>query len=240
MALNSSCPPSVGQCNEWFTFVGYNVVQTTVSSIGIICNTLIIVVFTRNSLRGASFTFMLGLAIVDLIVCTLSLPLGLFRCLKTTVPWKNLMRNIYTIYILVPISNSFCACSVWTTLAMSIERYVSIKDRSGNRSKRFTSSHASVTIFSLLVMAQALHVPYFFHRYIDPRDPKRLIVSDFGKTEGFRVYLWIRMTLMKFIPIVSVAIVNGLLIKVVVTATKRQNQLVFPHTHQVNFVSSRT
>ena len=226
-SVHVNCSPIPHGCPELPLYIGYTYVLTIICGVGVVFNILNIVVFAHKCFKGSPFTFMMGLAMVDLLTCTLAFPAGLMRCLPSTGEDDMLHRQRYGIYVYMPIVNALAACSVWTTLSMSIERYIFIS-RPLLARRICQPRYAKICIVTLLVGAFAIHVPYFFYIYINQQN--KYEETEFGSSPGFKVYVWIRTSLMKYVPILAVAVINVFLLKAVISATKRHKQLVVPST----------
>ena len=103
--------------------IGYIYIASFIAIFGIISNILNILVLRRLYSCGPPFNYMFGLAFVDIVPCVLLLPVSIMRCMALS-PQAQLFNNIFKIYLFVPFTNTFGACSVWITLAMSTERLV--------------------------------------------------------------------------------------------------------------------
>ena len=60
--------------------IGYSYVITIVAIIGIVSNILNIIVFSKKTFTGSSFTYMRYMAVMDLVTCSLYLPMGIWKC----------------------------------------------------------------------------------------------------------------------------------------------------------------
>ena len=221
-------------------YIGNTFVIAIISAMGILTNTCCILIFTKSSLKshfkGSAFTFMLGLSIIDLINSLLMFPFGVLHCECINSPSESeYIRASYGAYVIQPVYNAFAASSVWTTVAMSVDRFIFISKPILSRGicKPLTAKVGTIFITISCIL---LHIPFFFQVTFDK--DKNLLYTDFGRSHGFNVYLWIRHVIAKFIPIVSVAVLNTCLLVTVIKARNRYKR-TFTTNAATNQLSSR-
>ena len=212
-------------------YIGYIYFHTPIALIGVILNSLNLAVFTRNKFKGcgSTYTYLTALAVADLMTCLLAWPIGIMRCVPHTYTWQHYFREIYEIYIYIPIVNSFATASVWLTVIVSMERYFFISRPSASclSSKKITKW----AIAAISVCAFLINFPYFFHRTVSDTDQPNY--TDWTYSIGYEVYVWCRLFLVKLIPILIIAVVNTLLGVKVCQANRRRKAMVFPSATQV-------
>ena len=213
----ATCPRDV--------YVGYVYVLTAVSVAGIVLNATNIVVFTRTGQRGSPFAYLFGISVVDLVTCTLAMPVGMLRCVPAEDHGHVLAGDLYVSFIYLPVANSFATCSGWVTVAMSVDRFIYIKSPICAR-RYSTTKQAKRMMGVLFALSCCMNLPYAFAKTV--RDGK-VEVSTYGSSQAFVVYLWMRVILVKMLPIVITALFNGLLLRAVFKAAVRHKKMVSPN-----------
>jgi hypothetical protein len=218
------------KCNSVGEYAGYLYVFTPLSIIGVVFNTLTLLVFRRFPvpLSNASFIYLLAVSWANLIVCALCIPVGVVRCLPKGTSYQATWKQIYEIYIYLPIANTFGCASVWLTTVVTIERYLVVAHSHtwlGIAVSR--PSHPYHAIIAVSMSAFAISAPYFF--VFVPGDDAPMY-TEWGASGGYAVYSWCRLVLTKTIPIILVAMGNGLLVYTLWAARRRRLKLVGPRT----------
>ena len=215
-------------CSRHVDYVMNVYLFTTITCVGVVTNILNLTVFVdrKSKLNGTTFTLLKALATADFFVCVMCVPAGISRCVPYRHHWEIALRQVYEIYILIPVSNSFAAASGWLTVILAVERYIAVRFLNGPSFRRISTW---VCIILTYLCAFAINVPYFWYREpnYDGIYPK---LTRFGVSDGFNIYLWVRMILMKGVPIVFILIFNGLLVHAVHVANQRRKALVFQNT----------
>ena len=143
--------------------IGYECINTPVALFGIVTNILIIVVMRQKCFRCRPYTYMQWIAFVDLIICSLTAPVGFLRCEKHN-PMAQFFIGVYMWFICYPLSKAAAACSVWTTMALTVDRLLAIK-----YPFRKNTWHAKYVALVFAICALALYSPYFFTLYYNQR-----------------------------------------------------------------------
>ena len=186
--------------------VGYNVIYLFLCVLGIVTNILNLIVLSSRRFRinSSSFTYMRGLAVFDWLTCVLSIPYGIAKCNIMTRTGVLLFR-FYICFIYFPIVSATGACSVFITLAMSIDRLVQLKLpflKMGTKSSR----NAAITTALLYFSSQIIHMPFFFGYTLDRTG--LAIPTPWRMSKQFDVFMWISTILVRIVPIIGIFIVN--------------------------------
>lgn len=212
-------------CEGVFQFVGYIGLLPLVCFCGSTLNVLNLLVFRQKGLKFQSSTLILlrCMAVMDLITLVIVFNLGFCRCLRNVSDGESLAQDIYVSYIFIPFSNMSGCTSVWTTVAVALERYTSVAHPA--IAKRFSiRENAAMLVLIFIFSSLLLHMPYFFlHNVSLGNEP---VYTDFGNSTSYIVYSWIRLVLAKMIPIATVAIVNSLLIYSAWMAHRRTKRMI--------------
>ena len=200
-----------------------NVAFTFFCLLGATTNVLILLVLRSKQFPAtSSFTFMAGQAVYDLLACVGSIPMGVLECSIFTQQEFWVMR-FYLCFLYYPLVRTFAACSIYTTLTMSVDRIVQLKIPTlymGTRPAR----RAGVVLVGLYVALQALHFPFFFG-YRIARDGT-IPQTKWRQSAQFPVFMWIATVMVKMAPLVFVIPCNVWLTKLVIKFHKRRQRLI--------------
>ncbi|CAH8497283.1 unnamed protein product [Heterobilharzia americana] len=139
---NSSVPEISNQTNvkkssdcsiSLAEFIIYFYIQPIICFIGFILNILNVIIFCGPQFSGAAYAYMIAMSLADAITLISYLPSGLVRC-GGYFPYCHhpsfrqfrIHLLYYNAYILFPIGNISETASVWFTLVLSIERYLTM------------------------------------------------------------------------------------------------------------------
>ena len=165
----------------------------------------------------------------DLMACVTIFPIGLCRCIDPGDElWKSYLQQFFEIYIYLPLSNWFGCVSVWLTTVVSFERYFCVAYPLKAK-YLWTSQITRCIIIGIYISGFLMYLPYFFLRTInDEGAPPGY--TDWGNSDGAYVYSWIRMFLVKTIPVVSVTVLNALLLYRLLKINNKRKTMVQPST----------
>uniref|UniRef100_A0A5K4FBA1 G_PROTEIN_RECEP_F1_2 domain-containing protein n=3 Tax=Schistosoma mansoni TaxID=6183 RepID=A0A5K4FBA1_SCHMA len=114
-------------------FIIYFYIQPIICFIGFILNILNVIIFCRPQFSGAAYAYMIAMSLADAITLISYMPSGLVRCGKYFVYCQHpafrrfrIYLLYYNAYILFPIGNISETASVWFTLVLSVERYLTM------------------------------------------------------------------------------------------------------------------
>ena len=229
-ACIENCTDTVYSCvYQSAEYYGYLYIYTPVAVVGVVFNCFNLRVLARTSFKGcmSTFTFLRAMAVADLLCLILVSPIGIIRCANQSYEWQHYTRQVYEIYIYLPIANSFACASVWITMTVAIERYITIT-RMALAKQICTKFYARWTIFFIYISAIAINFPYHFYRRVS--DTVCREYTDFASGEGFQVFSWLRTCLAKYIPIVIVSVFNILMLVTVCAHNRKRRCMVFPQS----------
>ena len=225
MTLNCSFPPRNGCALEFR--IGSNFVNPLVCVVGVVTNALNLAVFYNRHFKliSSSVTYMKALAFVDGLTCLLSVPYGLGVCNVLTDLELFWWYRSYICFIYYPIVRTTGACSVYVTLAMTIDRLFQLKRPAdvvhGNSTK--SAKNASIAVVTIYILLQILHLPFFFVYTVNKEG--HVVKTKWRSDKGFPVYMWISNVLVKLIPIICIIPVNMWLVKILVDISQRRREL---------------
>ena len=220
------------RCSTMEEYVGYVYIIPFICSLGVIFNILVLFVFSQSSFQArigsSTLTYLTGLAVADGMASLVSLPIGYFRCVESENPVQKFFWNWYDKYIYFPFSNTFGTASVWITVAVSLERCI-IVSRNNIQARHdviFRTRFARVTLVIIFILSFAICFPIFYYYEDVSSESSTLIISCFGQSVNYEIYLWIRMFLVKFFPIIVVTACNFILIKTTWSSNRKISGLI--------------
>ena len=209
-----------GQCTPTGVYIGYVYFLTSICTLGTVFNVMNLCVFYKKSFKTkivpSTLHYLTGLAIADATASFSMLPLGLSRCIHSGNTTLEHFWNVYQMFIFLPVSNSFGTASVWITLIISAERCIFITWYSGlgcHREGLCPNNTRAITI-ALFVAAFIFNIPFWFDYDVDVTLATGILTfSIFFQSTFYEVWLWIRIFIVKIIPICAVVIFNCILLK---------------------------
>ena len=207
-------------CSTTAEFIIYMYVFSIVSYTGIILNVLNLVVFTRPGYRmnKTTLTFLTALAAFDLGYLFTAAGIAVIRCVPPKQSWEVYFRSYFEVYVYLPICNSLASASVFLTVVISAERFLSIRQVTWVKPRRDRWKVVG-TVVTCLVAGLAMNAPYFFYKEVD--DNGETTYTEYGQSEGFAHYSWARLILNKILPIVIIIVFNSLLVSAVVRSRRQ-------------------
>lgn len=228
-------------------YAAYVYVLTPICIIGVVFNCLSLAVFLSKPFYGAcsptttdgnqpttmstatahvgkTLIHLIALATADVLCLLVASAMGPVRCVPVTGGASEVLARQFYEVVMMPLLNTFAAASVWFTTIITVKRFFYVRRRMvivfavtqltlSNSSGRRRTWLGVVLVY---VGALVAHLPYFFTMQIDPSKSKP-VTTEFGTSFAFQIYLWIRMVVVKLIPITlviasNIALVSTLLI----------------------------
>lgn len=209
------------QSTEYYVYL---CVYTPIVLIGMLFNGCNIFVLANSTFKGCgpTFTFLTAMAVADLLCLIISCPFGMTQCILSEDNFQSFSTHMYEIYIFMPMANTFATASVWITMTVAIERYISVNHIS-LAGKICTKKYARVALVIIFILSFILHIPFFLFYKVEDGDT--ILYTEFAYSKEAEVYDWIRTFLAKYIPIVILVIFNLLLLYCVYQATKKRQNM---------------
>ena len=203
-------------------------VQPAICVFGILCNVLNLIILTRPRLKESPYTYLLGLAVADLGAL-------LMVFVRTVISQRHgegvFAWQFYNGYIFLPFANIFSNTSVWITVFLTMERWISVTFPL--RAKKIcTRRLARRVILCIVVVIFIINVPRFFCRRIikeeDPEDGKisySTFSSDFEQSDLYRGITWMYIIFIHAIPCLTLIVLNTCLLYIVYKANRSRADL---------------
>uniref|UniRef100_A0A0K2VEW3 G-protein coupled receptors family 1 profile domain-containing protein n=1 Tax=Lepeophtheirus salmonis TaxID=72036 RepID=A0A0K2VEW3_LEPSM len=209
------------QSIEMVNWIAYNFIAYIIVSIGIIGNILNLVVLSRPNLKGVMYVYLLGLAVSNLAVLISAIP-ALANLVNGKSDNSNYYGAFFQAHMEIPLLNSFMASSVYIIICMTVNRYISIY-KPTHFQRIHTYKNARIAITCSFLGGTLLHIPLCFEKQVLSNCTNLTGIMEHctWKSEDnkavtdeqlFQVYLYISETLLRFGPIITLAILNILII----------------------------
>ncbi|KAK6759907.1 hypothetical protein RB195_021461 [Necator americanus] len=222
--MNSTSPSGAATVAN----IAYCYVLPMVCAIGVIGNITNLVVLASRRLRAVSYMYLRALAVADLLCMIFVLLFVTTEILtKNGAPINQYkVYQIYQCHFMLTLINWALGAGVYVVVALSLERYISIvfpmHFREWNSPRRATNAIAIAYIIPAL-----LYVPYAITRYksIEKWDENvnatiyRIDDHEVYRTIPWQIYKWTRETILRFLPIVTLSVLN---IQIMIAFRRRQ------------------
>ncbi|KAI6199699.1 FMRFamide receptor [Aphelenchoides besseyi] len=210
-----------------------------ISLAGVVFNLTSLYVFTRKSFRKRSINVLLcGLSLSDLCLCILAIPVFSLAQVQTIipdVPLKVTSRILVYAYPIVIISQT---ASVWTMVAVSIDRYLAVCHPFSAR-LHSTTKRAFATVCGIVVFSIAYNFIRFWEYKIndEPGVPEDKQILGLLREEHWYM-LWyqnVAMLITQFaVPLVVLSVLNCLVARTILKAGEMRRELVASERREFN------
>lgn len=224
--------PAYAQFRDLTRFWIQRVAVPLIMVIGLFGNLITIIIMTRRRMRSTTNMYLAALAFVDMLYLVLTFVLGLSH-------YPNMAERKYYFYwrlkpFLMMLTDACSNTSVWLTVTFTIERYIAVKYPMRGKvwctEARAKKLIAFVFAFSILF---ALPVPFEWE--VVERGPASengntialsLDNTEFGRDEVYKtIYYRLTAIMFYFLPLLSVTLFNGFLIRSVHQSKKERNRM---------------
>ena len=209
----------------------YNFVIPGICLFGILCNVLNLIILTRQHMKESPYTYLMGLAVADLSVLSLSLVESVFS--------RNLGKGIYTwkifdAFVYFPVANFLATASVWVTVFLTIERFISV--RFPLHAKDIcTKELARKVVTGIFAVALAVNIPRFFCLYVLKHGEEYILVrTHFEETKFYKAVTWFYISTVHLIPLVTLFVLNICLL-LTISRAHRQRTTLYQHKHDLRW-----
>lgn len=219
-----------------FEFITEGVILTTLGVLGIIGNVISLIILSRPEMRSSVNCGLQGLAFFDTIVLISSVTMmGLQKLgYRVSILYRYTFEMFpFVVMFAYPIGLQAQTGSVWTTVGVTVERYVAVCHP---LKARFLCTYRRARVFNLLICIFALcyNIPRFWEisirQVIDPETNSSVYIahaSVFRKNKLYYevYYIWLYLFVMYFIPFLTLAVLNVFIWKAVQHANKDRQRL---------------
>lgn len=218
-------------------FVAYGIVAPIIVSVGMLGNLLTIFILRLPQFRGVTYTYFLTLAVSDFLSLFFCISFLHHMLLQGTYLYSTAVWYSYFEQLVVNIPMS---TSVLVVMCVTVDRFFSVC-RPTDFKRIHTSSYARAGILSSMVIAAAVWLPTSAlmkpklssqcetSSFVPPDNRTwwvACMVKDIGHNPYYIAYAWIRQTIISFIPIVVLILLNGLIVREFLRLRKKKDQMV--------------
>lgn len=219
-------------------------------TVGIVSNTLNILVLIRPRMRTSTNTYLVALSLCDLLYCISLLALSIRLVGSFEVNWSYMI----CVPQLLAFGDIWSNCATWITCAFTVERFIAVSSPMLARSI-CTIARSKRIILAVFLVALSLTVPDWFTRtigcgvcvsrnqsicieqsYCTALDQpvcapeqcwSKFVLRDteFGLSSSRFGWPVIKTSLVIFIPLVLLTVFNGLLIQSVLQASRKRKMI---------------
>lgn len=231
------------QLTQDMELIIYGYVMPVVNSLGIVAAIVCIIVFTRRQMRSSLNVYLAGLSVFDLLVLLMGLLIypPMTHCVASEM--KKASRGAYneepsficvffwrTALATYPLSVTAQAASVWTCVAITIDRFLAVKYPLQMRSW-CTPQKAACVLSAIAVFSIVYKFPTVFELTNDEQG--RLVPTTLRRDEHYKkIYTTYSYLLVLFlIPWAIMIVLNIVVIRAVHTAYKLRRTMT--HSRQV-------
>lgn len=195
-----------------------------VCGVGILGNIANLITLASPKLRAVSYMYLRALGVADLL-CMFSVLIFVFFEIMKLLDWESIYGHYisawYRAHTMLPLINASVSAGILIVVALTVERYISICwpifFRQWNSLRK-----AVPLIIVAYVLPVLVYIPMCWQMEVVEKsdrnysngiviysvvDNRKLLVSG-----TYQAYKWTRETLLKFIPIVSLAVLNLLIV----------------------------
>ncbi|KAF6779038.1 hypothetical protein AHF37_01408 [Paragonimus kellicotti] len=189
--------------------------------VGLILNFINVGVFVHPAFTAPAYIMMRFLSLADAITLGLRIPQGSLVYSELTGQSTDftLYLYVYIIYVETPVTNMSESVSAWLTMALAIERYVSMKYwYLANR--HFQPANVKRLVLAICMFAVVVNIPFFFHQKITIYRINGVLqlnssYTAFSASPYYATCSWLRFALVQIIPFCFLCVSNCLLLLLV-------------------------
>lgn len=201
-----------------------------ITIIGVIGNSVTIVIMTRRRMRSSTNNYLAALAIVDMLYLLGGFALSLKH-------YEFIQENGLAVYFrcfpfLILLTDTCSNTSVWLTATFTVERYIAVCHPIKGK-VLCTESRARRAVICVVVFCFALTLPTpFEYAVIEESDPATnatrvsLSYSEFGRNELYKkIYYWLTVVLFTLVPFCLLAVFNAFLVRSVHVSRRQRSKM---------------
>lgn len=202
-----------------------------ITLIGVIGNTVTIVIMTRRRMRSSTNNYLAALAIVDMLYLLGGFALSLKH--YEFIQEKGLFIYFRCFPFLILLTDTCSNTSVWLTATFTVERYIAVCHPIKGK-VLCTESRARKAVIGVVVFCFALTLPTpFEYAVVEENDPATnmtrvsLSYSEFGRNELYKkIYYWLTVVLFTLVPFCLLAVFNAFLVRSVHISRRQRSKMV--------------
>jgi hypothetical protein len=200
------------------------------SIFGIVGNIITIVVLLSPSMRATSTNvYLTALSCSNILYLLIFIPYISLRYIlyyrsyirkQSSSTLEYLLRNLP---ILTPISDTILLSIIYLTIAISIDRFISIKS-SLKIQQIFSLRTILFVILSIYIISILYCIPFWLEQQYDP-ETEQCHLTKFGKKIHLYIRVYIYIPIFSLIPFLTLTYINIILIKNIIEKKRRKRSL---------------
>ncbi|XP_067831288.1 probable G-protein coupled receptor 139 [Heptranchias perlo] len=202
-------------------FLVQDVFYHSLAVIGVAANLMTIVILSRGScgLSRCTGRYLVSMAAADLLVITFCVILN-YLC-SLYFPF-SFLTHYYVCSLHSIVNASVVDCSVWLTVAFTLDRFVAICCQ--RLKARYCTERAAVgVIVTVWVLSYLRNIPRYF--IYEPDHTRGCRLRNVCSKTPWALYMWSGMALTPLIPYVSILLLNALTVKHILVASRVRRTL---------------
>ncbi|PVD20029.1 hypothetical protein C0Q70_20523 [Pomacea canaliculata] len=228
MTLNSDQPlpcnysggPPIEKWQKEIDFYLNGIMTSVVIALGLVGNTLAVIVLTRRTMHTSTNCFLTALAIWDSVVLLITLVL---ICLSELSSQFFSEALPYVIVYLYPVGLVAQTATVWLTVSFTVERYIAVCHPL-KAASMCTIQRARIVIVVISIVSVLYNVPRWFeYTLLQQENPITMVrclsvdKTELGRNSIYnKIYFgWLYFLVMCSIPLCSLAVLNTFLVMAV-------------------------
>ena len=218
-------------------FTAYIAFMVPIGLVGVVLNAITLGVLCSKTFRSpvAAVLLLRALAVSDLMTCLIAFPIGFCRCIYTEEEFLVSLAIYYEAKLYLPIGNIFATSSLWLVVAVSAERCIGLV-RPLKHKVYCTQGNAKKAILVIFLSALIINIPMFFTL---EREGDHVVFTAWSKGTGYRVYSFLRMAMVKLIPVICLIIISVLSIHAISQFQANQDNLAGGDRRESNASAKR-
>ncbi|XP_076465260.1 FMRFamide receptor-like [Babylonia areolata] len=239
LPCNDSLPPPPQTWSRQLDYYVYGVMMAAVTGLGLVGNSLAVMVLTRRTMNTSTNCFLTALAIWDSVVLLMSQLLMSLGELSS-----GFSRNAlpYVIVYLYPVALVAQTVTVWLTVSFTVERYIAVCHPL-QAASMCTIPRARIVIVVISVVAVLYNIPRWFeYRLLHLENPisnatcvgaeKTQLAMDSVYTKIY--FGWLYFLVMCIIPLCSLAVLNAFLVLAVKRSQRQRRDMNVKQSRENN------
>ncbi|CAN7999051.1 unnamed protein product, partial [Ixodes hexagonus] len=189
-----------------------------ITIIGVVGNSVTIVIMTRRRMRSSTNNYLAALAIVDMLYLLGGFALSLKHYEFIQEQGLHIYFRCFPFILLL--TDTCSNTSVWITATFTVERYIAVCHPIKGK-VLCTESRARKAVIAVVVFCFVLTLPTpFEYAVIEEKHPVTnativsMSYSEFGKNELYKkIYYWLTVVLFTLVPFCLLAVFNAFLVR---------------------------
>lgn len=242
--MNMTPPPPVPAPYDreyvlMFQYYMWSIGGNTLAALGLVGNILSIFVLSNWRMKSPTSCYLIALAAFDIIVL---ISMVLFLALPTIYTATGYLKAYFDFYPYMhiyayPTALIAQTCSIYTTVAFTVERYLAVC-RPLLAQKHCTISRARKSVIIIVLCSIIYNVPRMFEDTLifsfDPYTNKtkaQIQKTKFGNSSTYRhvYFIYMQLIVMLLVPTILLVVLNTLLIRAVKKSQKTQGRVCSSH-----------